>query len=144
MPESSRERELRLESERLFDSFAPRAEIDAAAKAYEEEYAKRRVNWEGFQPFQAVRTDDGRVGVITFLAKDCCGLVEVDLEQRQLLGHIFDACTPDRLQPLVVDAALAAELKVLVVKVHRKTGSVHRAEDLLAEYLPSWSRLRVG
>ena len=138
----SLEKEERLyqEWDDVFNSFATKEEERAAWDRYEAEYSKRKVDWTGFQEYQAVRVDDGRTGVITVLGLHGCGLIEVDLERRLLLGHIHDASTPDRLTPLKVEAALAAELTVLVKRVHRKSGGVHRAEDLLAQYLPTWSK----
>ncbi|MDA9868110.1 hypothetical protein N9C85_01610 [Synechococcus sp. AH-224-I15] len=124
--------------ERLQLSHAPTEDEleDLEAAAYE----AKRADWAGFHECQVVRTDDGRTGVITVLGIQGCGLIQVNLEARQLLGHIFDANTPDRLTPLEVAPAMAKEIKTLVKKVHAKTGSVHRSEDLLAEHLPAWTK----
>ena len=137
---NSPEKEKRLHQEwaDIFDSFAVNEQERAAWNIYAAEYSKRKADWTGFHECQAVRVDDGRTGVITILGFQCCGLIEVDLEQRKLLGQIHNANTPNQLTPLQVEPAMAAELKTLVKKVHGPSSAVKPLPDLLAKHLPSW------
>lgn len=143
MAESLREKELRIAAEELFDSHAPRADIERAAELYRQEYLKRRADWTGFSECGAVRLRDGRTCVVTVLGFEYCGLIEVDLERRLLLGSV-DANTPDQLTPLQVAPALAKELKVLVKKVWGPSGTAKPMAQLFEKHLPSWSRSEVA